>query len=214
VFIGYHRVPQWAGLWWLKTIPKLHFVTTILSTIVIPIVVIIQTLASLGAIHSSLFSGPLLLYPFVSFCVLVRYPFIFLPKLKEDSQVVAKLQAKMERWLQLKKGASPVPSVNPTEETLLDKEFEEEKKLFTKLFKPEYSKAYLDLPREPGCGPVRINSKLTLGNDLYSLLFVSYFNWELVKKAEADLNKENELWDEMLTEHVEKQQGKQNSFAS
>lgn len=40
--------------------------------------------------------------------------------------------------------------------------------------------------RESGMGPLRIGTMLRVKEDMYSLLFCSFFNQQLIKKAEAD----------------------------
>ena len=50
-FIGYHKSPQWAGLRWIKVGPWIHLFALVLSMVVIPILVIVQTLSSFGEIH-------------------------------------------------------------------------------------------------------------------------------------------------------------------
>ena len=45
----------------------------------------------------------------------------------------------------------------------------------------------------PGSGPFRIGSTVSRDEGVYCLLFASYFNWELVKKAKADIDERAEL---------------------
>jgi hypothetical protein len=78
----------------------------------------------LSAIHASVFSGPMLIYPFISCCMLVQFPIYILPRLKGAALFVKIKKAKMERWMELKKARKRgiVTSINPTEETLLHKD--------------------------------------------------------------------------------------------
>lgn len=96
---------------------------------------------------------------------------------------------KIERWHQLKlareKGGKAV-SINPSEEALLTETADEEEQLRKLLFTNDFKPPYLEAVREPGYGPVRIGSQIALQEDMYTLLFVSYFNWNLVEKAQAD----------------------------
>ena len=69
------------------------------------------------------------------------------------------------------------------------------------MFTNEYKPPYLDAVREPGCGPVRIGSQIALQEDMYTLLFVSYFNWTLVEKAQADQHEHETAQEEMFQKH-------------
>lgn len=82
-------------------------------------------------------------------------------------------------------------STNIQEGLIADKEEEERlrKELFTQEFKPPY----VEQDQNPGSGPFRIGSALARDNGVYSLLFASYFNWELVKKAQEDINVRDNL---------------------
>lgn len=141
-----------------------------------------------------MFSGPLLIYPFISICVIIQFPIYFVSRIKEAIRLVAEKRQKIERWYALKTAreqAGKSTSINSTEEALLTKNEDEEEQLRKLLFTNFYKPPYLDAVREPGCGPVRIGSKLPIQEDMYTLLFVSYFNWALVDKAQADEKQKN-----------------------
>ncbi len=141
-----------------------------------------------------MFSGPLLLYPFISICVIIQFPIYFVSRIKEAIRLVAEKRQKIERWFALKTAreqAGKSTSINSTEEALLTKSEDEEEQLRKLLFTNFYKPPYLDAVREPGCGPVRIGSKLPIQEDMYTLLFVSYFNWALVDKSQADEKQKN-----------------------
>lgn len=46
---------------------------------------------------------------------------------------------------------------------------------------------------------------------MYSLLFVSFFNWELVKKAQADQEEEEKAWEEMLRKFQKEREAQRKS---
>jgi hypothetical protein len=131
-------------------------------------------------------------------------------RLKEASKFVKAKKQKMVRWAELKKARKKnLIVINPTEQTLLAKDgqkTEEEEQLRKELFTNQYKTPYLEVPREPGSGPVRIGSKLAIGQDIYSLLFVSFFNWELVKKAQSQMEEEEELQEDMLKKFVKERE--------
>ena len=118
----------------------------------------------------------------------------------------------MFRWNELKtarkKGLPVSPSnaveasLNPAEEKLIDNEtFDptaEEEKLFKKLFTGETKAPYHLYDRDPGTGPLRVGTHLDLGADMYSLLFVSFINWELVKKCTHENDETEHLKEKML----------------
>ena len=188
-FVGYLKSPQWAGVTWIKVAPVVHLFLLVLAMLVIPLMVAIQTFSMWSDIHQSVFSGPLLLYPFISICVILQFPIYFLGRIKEAVRLVNEKRQKIQRWHTLKlarEQAGKSPSINPSEEALLTETAEEEEQLRKLLFTNWYKPPYLDATREPGCGPVRIGSKLALQEDMYTLLFVSYFKWALVEKAQED----------------------------
>ena len=52
-----------------------------------------------------------------------------------------------------------------------------------RLREEENGKVYLKIQREPGSGPVRLNEKLTMREDLYSYLFITCFHAEYIHEA-------------------------------
>jgi hypothetical protein len=208
-FVGFTKSPQWAGIGYIKIAPIIHLVVTVGSLLVIPILVVFQTAAMTQGIEQSVYTGPLLIYPFISLCQIVQFPFIIVPRIRHYFNIVQDRKADMLRWHELKtareKGTSvePMqPSINSAEEKLLETEGaeNEEERLHKKLFTGLTKAPYCQYDRDPGCGPLRIGEHLLLGEDMYSLLFVSFFNWELVKKC----NEENEE-----TEHLKEKMLKQ-----
>lgn len=89
-------------------------------------------------------------------------------------------------------------SLNPAEDKLLDNSKEEEEKLYIKLFTGRFKAPYHLYEREPGTGPLRTGTHLLLGEDMYSLMFVSFLNWDLVKKCTADNDEKEHLEEKML----------------
>lgn len=101
-FVGYLKSPEWAGVTWIKVAPAVHLLLLVVAMLVIPMMVVIQTLTLWGSIHSSAFSGPLLLYPFISVCVILQFPIYFLGRIKEAWRLVSAKREKIERWYSLK----------------------------------------------------------------------------------------------------------------
>jgi hypothetical protein len=104
-------------------------VVTVGSLLVIPILVVFQTAAMTQGIEQSVYTGPLLIYPFISLCQIVQFPFIIVPRIRHYFNIVQDRKADMLRWHELKtareKGTSvePMqPSINSAEEKLLETE--------------------------------------------------------------------------------------------
>lgn len=77
VFVGYHKSPKWAGMRWISVGPCIHLVMLLASQVVIPIMVLVHTIYLIPDFRGSVFEGPLLLYPFISLCVLIQFPKLF-----------------------------------------------------------------------------------------------------------------------------------------
>ena len=90
-------------MFWIRLGPWIHLILIILLMVVIPTLTIIDTLMNLSAIHSSVFQGPLLIYPFISACVLIQFPIYILPRLKKAAEFVKNKKDKMAQWTGLKK---------------------------------------------------------------------------------------------------------------
>lgn len=143
IFVGYHKSPEWAGLNWIKTGPWIHVVLVIVDFLVIPLLVVIHTLTEPVNIKASMFTGPLLIYPFISFCIMFQFPVYILAKARGMAQFVKQKREKMEKWMKLKKlresgGVAVSTSIN---EGLIEDKDEEErlrKELFTKDLAPPY----------------------------------------------------------------------------
>ena len=74
IFVGYNKSPEWAGLYWIKIGPWIHVVLTLIDFLVIPLLVIIHTFTKTTELKASLFTAPLLIYPIISFCIILQFP--------------------------------------------------------------------------------------------------------------------------------------------
>jgi hypothetical protein len=123
-FVGYHKTPEWAGMVWINIAPWISLLFLLLCMLIIPIMVCVHTIANLGNIHSSVFQGPLLIYPFISTCIVIQFPIYILPRLKKGGEFVQQKKAKMATYFGLKKNLNdefvePVTSINDAKESLL-----------------------------------------------------------------------------------------------
>ena len=67
VFINYHKASERFSLVWIKVGPKIHALLILIDFVVIPIYIVIHFLVNLENIKDSVFTGPLLVYPFMKF---------------------------------------------------------------------------------------------------------------------------------------------------
>jgi len=67
-FIGYSKSPTWTGMWYIRIAPLVHLFVAVGALLIIPILVVVQTSTMITAIHKSVYTGPLLIYPFISGC--------------------------------------------------------------------------------------------------------------------------------------------------
>ena len=102
IFVGYNKSPEWAGLYWIKIGPWIHVVLTFIDFLVIPILVITLTLTKTTELSASNFTGPLLIYPIISFCIIFQFPIYILAKSRGMATFVKQKKEKMEKWMKLK----------------------------------------------------------------------------------------------------------------
>lgn len=103
IFVGYSKSPEWAGLYWIKIGPLIHVFLTFSDFLVIPLLVIIHTLTVTTELSASSFSGPLLIYPIISLCLIFQFPVYILSKSRGMATFVRQKKEKMEKWMKLKK---------------------------------------------------------------------------------------------------------------
>jgi len=126
---------------------------------------------------------------------------------------VQERKADLTRYYELKqartaKGSEEATSNTPKDK-LLETRSEEEEKLYVKLFTGRFKAPYNMYDRLPGCGPLRTGEHLDLNSDIYSLLFVSFINWELVKKCKAEVDDNENMEEKMLKKFAKQHREKE-----
>ena len=108
---------------WLKIIPWVHTIFSLIDFVVIPIIVIVQTLSNRESMKTSHFTGPLMLFAFTS----VVFLFMWVPLQIVPVYIAAVFKVMIEKKRQnLKKGCNTWSDLYEAQKDVIDQEIDKE----------------------------------------------------------------------------------------